>query len=333
MKKDPKQRVIVVLDEDPDTLELAVEPLRWEGYDVHGFTSAKEASESLKTLRPQLVIIDPDFSSGQGEEYVSTFFSTQQKIPVIVMSSHATTERTTQYLDMGACDFVSSPFVPLEFLARVRTQLRFRDMQEELLVANQKLQELVEIDDLTGLFNTRSLYSKLEFELERAARFHRPLTVIMIDMDKFKNVNDGHDHLFGSFVLSEVGKIIRQNTRTVDIPARYGGDEFLIVLSEVPLSGVEHFCEKLRQKIEQTTFSQGPDSIKLTLSLGYATFDSTANEQTQAKELVRKADVALYEAKRSGRNCVVAYNEKFDRLHKIEKSPVMEILERKRKTA
>jgi len=155
----------------------------------------------------------------------------------------------------------------------------------------------------------------------------------MIDMDKFKNVNDGHDHLFGSFVLSEVGKIIRQNTRTVDIPARYGGDEFLIVLSEVPLSGVEHFCEKLRQKIEQTTFSQGPDSIKLTLSLGYATFDSSANEQIQAKELVRKADVALYEAKRSGRNCVVAYNEKFDRLHKIEKSPVMEILERKRKTA
>jgi len=333
MKKDPKQRVIVVLDEDPDTLELVAEPLRWEGYDVQSFTSPKEASEALKSLRPQLVVIDPDFSSGEGEEYLANFFSATQKVPVLVMSSHATTEKITQYLDLGACDFINSPFVPLEFLARVRTQLRIRDMQEELLLANQKLQELVEIDDLTGLFNTRSLFTKLEFEMERSIRFQRPVTVVMIDMDKFKNVNDGHDHLFGSYVLSEVGKIIRQNTRTVDIPARYGGDEFLIVLSEVPLTGVEHFCEKLRQKIEQTTFSNGPDSIKLTLSLGYATFDAQNAESVTAREIVRRADVALYQAKNTGRNRVVAYNEKFDRLHRLEKSPVMEVLDRKRKTA
>lgn len=332
MKRDPKQRPILVLDEDSDTVELLAEPLRWEGYEVHSFTSPREASDALNAIRPQLVIVDPDFASGNGLDFLNNIFSSIHKIPVIVVSSQPTTEKITQYLDLGACDFITAPFVPIEFLARVRTQLRIRDMQEELLATNQKLQELVEIDDLTGLFNTRSLYSKLEFEMERSSRFQRPVTVVMIDMDKFKSVNDGHDHLFGSYVLSEVGKIIRNNTRTVDIPARYGGDEFLIVLSEVPMSGIEFFCEKLRQKVENTTFTNGPDSIKLTLSIGFATYQDHS-EAVSAKELVRRADAALYEAKKQGRNRVVAYSQTFDRLHKIEKSSVISLFDKKRKTA
>lgn len=333
MKKDPKQRSILVLDEDPTTLELMVEPLRWEGYDVHGFTSEKEATEALNYLRPQLIILDPDFAEGNGFIYVNNLFSTLQKVPVLVVSTNPTTEKITQFLDLGASDFISSPFVPMEFLARVRTQLRLRDMQDELIASNQKLQELIEIDDLTGLFNTRSLYQKLEFEIERAQRFVRPVTVIMIDMDKFKSVNDGHDHLFGSFVISEVGKIIRQNTRTVDIPARYGGDEFLIVLSEIPLSGVGFFCEKLRNRVEQHTFSSGPDSIKLTLSIGFATYDGDPSVSISAKELVRRADSALYEAKHQGRNRVVCYDQSFDRLHKLEKSSVIALFDKNKKTA
>ena len=333
MKKDPKQRPILVLDEDADTLELMAEPLRWEGYEVHGFTSEKEATEALNFLRPQLIILDPDFAEGNGFNFVNNLFSSAQRVPVIVVSTNPSTEKITQFLDLGACDFISSPFVPMEFLARVRTQLRIRDMQDELMSTNQKLQEMIEIDDLTGLFNMRSLYSKLEFEIERAQRFSRPVTVVMIDMDKFKSVNDGHDHLFGSFVLSEVGKIIRNTTRTVDIPARYGGDEFLIALSEIPLSGVEFFCEKLRNRVEQNTFSSGPDSIKLTLSIGFATFDGDKGQTMSAKELVRRADAALYEAKNLGRNRVVSYDPKFDRLHKLEKSSIIQLFEKKNKTA
>lgn len=333
MKKDPKQRTILVLDEDPTTLELMTEPLRWEGYEVHGFTNSKGATEALNSIRPQLVILDPDFAEGNGFHFVNNLFSSSQKVPVLVVSSNPSTEKIAQYLDLGASDFISSPFVPIEFLARVRTQLRMRDMQEELLASNQKLQELIDIDDLTGLFNTRSLFHKLEFEIERAQRFSRPVTVIMIDMDKFKSVNDSHDHLFGSFVLSEVGKIIRQNTRTVDIPARYGGDEFLIVLSEIPLSGIEFFCEKLRNRVEQHTFSSGPDSIKLTLSIGFATYEGEPTQTITAKELVRRADAALYEAKNQGRNRVVSYSQKIDRLHKFEKSSVIALFDKNKKTA
>jgi two-component system cell cycle response regulator len=335
MKRDPQNRCIFVLDEDKDSLDLLIEPLRWEGYDVRGFTSPQIASEALNYLRPQLVIIDPDFTSNNGVTFLEALIPTLQTIPIIITSAESTTEKITQYLDLGAADFISSPFVPLEFLARVRTQLRVRDMQEELLESNQKLQNLVEIDDLTGLFNMRSLYQKLEFEIERSKRFLRPVTVVMLDMDRFKSVNDGHDHLFGSFILSEVGKIIRSCTRSIDIPARYGGDEFLIVLSETPLSGVNFFCERLRKRVEEFVFAQGKDTAKLTLSIGFATLD--ASENILPKELVRRADMALYEAKRQGRNRVISYSPECDRLNlgirRLEKSAVISLFDKKRKTA
>ena len=317
MKQDPTKRTIFVLNEEDHSLQLILEPLRWEGYDVKGFTSYHLFSEALRFIRPHMVIIDPELSHKNGIFIMNQLIPVLESCSVVVVSPVASTEEITQYLDLGANDFISSPFVPLEFLARVRNQFRIQDMTNELLETNEKLKNLVEIDDLTGLFNMRSLYQKLEFEIERAKRFSRTVTVVMMDMDKFKSVNDGHDHLFGSYVISEVGKIIRQVTRAVDIPARYGGDEFLIVLSETPLSGIEFFCERLRKKVEETIFNQGVDSIKLTLSIGFATLEVT--EDFPAKELVRRADVALYEAKHQGRNQVVSYSREFDRFFKSKK--------------
>jgi diguanylate cyclase (GGDEF)-like protein len=274
-----------------------------------------------------------------GLNYLNSLTPYLDTTALMVASSDHTPERISQCLDMGASDYICSPFKPTEFLARVRAQLRFRDAKEELIESNQRLQELIEIDDLTGLFNMRSIFEKLEFEMERGKRFSRPVTVVMIDMDHFKCVNDGHDHLFGSYVLSEVGKIIKSSTRTVDIPARYGGDEFLIVLSETPLAGVEQFCERLRSRIEKSVFAQGKDSIKLTVSMGFCT--SEVGEALSAKELVRRADMALYQAKKLGRNRVSAYKPSIDRLqdspytqgYDLDHSAVIDIFDKKRKTA
>ena len=331
MKKDPKHRPVLVLDEDPETLELMMEPLRWEGYDVRGLTSPSEVSEFINYWKPQMIIVDPDFSSFDGLGYLNSLAGNLDNTALIVVSSNSSTDRITQCLDLGACDYIVSPFVPLEFLARVRTQFRFLDAKEELLQANQRLQELVEIDDLTGLFNMRSIYQKLEFEMERGKRFNRPVTVVMMDMDNFKSVNDGHDHLFGSHVLSEVGKIIKGSTRNIDIPARYGGDEFLIVLSETPLAGVELFCERLRKRVEQTIFAHEQDSIKLTVSLGFASTEP--GENISPKELVRRADLALYEAKARGRNQAICFADCDRSNHRIEKSAILNIFDKKNKTA
>lgn len=332
MKKDPKSRPILVLDEDAETLELMLEPLRWEGYDVRGFTSSKEASEFISYWRPQMIILDPDFAKEDGLAYLNSLSDYMDTTSVVVVSSNSTPERVSQCLDLGVSDYIKTPFAQVEFLARIRAQLRLRDSREELQQANEKLQELVEIDDLTGLYNMRSIYQKLEFELERGKRFNRPVTVVMLDMDRFKSVNDGHDHLFGSFVLGEVGKIIKASTRTVDIPARYGGDEFLIVLSEIPLSGIEQFCERLRQRIEKVTFTHGRDSIKLTVSIGYAT--TSAGDVLAARELVRRADMALYQAKREGRNRIQFYTPACERSERVlDASAAIEIFDKKIKTA
>lgn len=335
MKKDPRSRPILVLDEDSDTLELMLEPLRWEGYDVRGLTSLKEASEFLNYWKPQMIIVDPDFANEDGLQFLNSVSGYLDSTSLIVVSSNSSSEQIAQCLDLGASDYIVSPFIPLEFLSRVRAQLRFRDAKGDLMEANQKLLELVEIDDLTGLFNMRSIFQKLEFEMERGKRFNRPVTVVMIDMDRFKSVNDGHDHLFGSYVLSEVGKIIKASTRNVDIPARYGGDEFLIILSETPLSGVEQFCERLRKRVEQMTFAQGKDSIQLTLSIGHAS--TMGAENIGPKDLVRRADQALYKAKHEGRNRVVGYDQNLaadgEKPRELEKSAVINIFQKPRRTA
>lgn len=315
MKKDPKSRQILIVDEDPDSMALIQEPLRWEGYEVKGLSSVREANEALNYWKPQLILIDPDVKDLDGVDFINNICNSPNKTSVLVTSKNSNTEYIIQMLDAGASDYIMKPFVPLEFLARVRTHLRIRDLQEELIATNDKLKELVDIDDLTGLYNMRSLYSRLEFEIERARRFDRSVCVVMMDMDHFKSVNDGHDHLFGSFVISEVGKVIKATTRNIDIPARYGGDEFLIVLSETPVNGARMFCERLRKAIESATFTNGVDSIKLTISIGFAMTNS--NEVISAKDLVRRADMALYEAKRSGRNQVAEFQPEMDRTRKV----------------
>jgi two-component system cell cycle response regulator len=124
----------------------------------------------------------------------------------------------------------------------------------------------------------------------------------MIDMDNFKHVNDNHDHLFGSWVLVQVAKIIKDNSRTMDIPARYGGDEYLIILPETNLAGAERLAERIRLSVAGSNFVHGKDKAKLTCSLGVASVNAKT-EKIEAKELVRVADQMLYEAKNAGRNC------------------------------
>nr|BFD58210.1 diguanylate cyclase [Bdellovibrio sp. CKG001]BFD61640.1 diguanylate cyclase [Bdellovibrio sp. HM001]BFD65441.1 diguanylate cyclase [Bdellovibrio sp. HAGR004] len=313
--KQPKSRRILVIDDDKDSLEILLEPLRWEGYDARGVTTEAEAHKLIESWIPHIVILDWMAPSMAGLRVLKSVRERLSHVSCVFVSENSSTEAIIEALDSGADDYIVKPFVPLELLARIRSQLRIRDLHEQLLFANEKLKELVDTDDLTGLYNMRSLYQRLDFELERGRRFHRDVCVVMMDMDYFKTVNDGHDHLFGSYVLSEVGKIIRANTRNIDIPARYGGDEFLMVLTETNHAGAMYFCERLRENIEKTTFRNGEDSMKLTASLGFAI--TVPGENISARELVRRADHALYESKRAGRNRVAFY--------KPETAPVVEL--------
>ncbi len=298
-----RERRILIIDDDDLSRRLVAKALEYEGYQVTLADSGEAGVQRLTEFHPHLVLLDMNMPGLNGLETLAQLRARSEYVSVLFVSADTRSEDIIRGLDAGADDYICKPFEVLELLARVRTQLRIKDLNDRLKRANDRLKELVDIDDLTGLFNMRSLYKRLDFELDRARRYNRSVGVIMMDLDHFKNVNDQHDHLFGSYVLTQIGKIVRQNIRKVDFAARYGGDEFLVVLTEISLEGATTFSNRLLQRIRQKPFVKDQDSISLTASLGLAVVNPNETE-TDARSLVRSADRALYLAKDRGRNRV-----------------------------
>jgi diguanylate cyclase (GGDEF)-like protein len=309
MNQENRNRRILVVDDDPAVRRIVIEALKNQGYDVHDVSSGKDALQAVDKIKPHLILLDVNMPGMDGIGTLQHLRHREDYVSVIFVSGQSSTEEVIRGLDTGADDYVTKPFKVMELLARVRAQLRIKDLNDRLKRANERLKELVDIDDLTGLFNMRSLYTKLDFELDRARRHDRSLAVIMMDIDHFKKVNDEHDHLFGSWVLAQIGKMIRENIRKIDFAARYGGDEYLVVLSEISPEGTMVFSQRLREKIASRTFSNDNFSINLTASFGVSTVNPN-KVSVDARTLVRFADKALYKAKEKGRNRVEVYDAK-----------------------
>jgi two-component system cell cycle response regulator len=307
-KAENESRKILAVDDDDQTLKLVRTTLEWQGYKVETASSGREALEKISQWSPHLVLLDVNMPDLNGLETLTFLRGSPEYVSTIFVSGKSNTEDVIRGLDAGADDYVCKPFNPLELMSRIRCQLRIKDIRDELGRANARLKELVDLDDLTGLYNMRSLYQKLDYELDRAHRFGRSVAAIMMDMDHFKTVNDENDHLFGSFVLSRVGQIIRETIRKVDFAARYGGDEFLIVLTETTYDGARVFCERLRTAIAQAHFRNDKHQKQLTASLGFAITSAGGARQVDARTLVRYADHSLYTAKQNGRNQVAGHN-------------------------
>lgn len=295
-----EKRRILVVDDDQDYLKFVSKTLEFEGYQVQTADCGEKAIATITDQTPDLLILDINMPGISGIDTLKLLRKKLSYVAVIFISANDKPEDVILGLDAGADDYIRKPFDVKELLARVKAKLRIKDLNDQLRLANQRLQELVEIDDLTGLYNMRSIYQKLDSEILRAQRFKKKIAVIMMDMDYFKSVNDEHDHLFGSYVLAEVGKIIRENIRKVDFGARYGGDEFLIVITETNLEGALLFAHRLKDTITQHVFRSHHNTKKLTASLGMALTDPQI--MLDARELVRRADEYLYTAKNKGRN-------------------------------
>ena len=168
---------------------------------------------------------------------------------------------------------------------------------------NARLEELARTDPLTGLVNRRVLVERLQTEVERARRYEGSVTVLMIDLDHFKRVNDQHGHLVGDEVLKQVGDLLVSAVRSVDLVSRYGGEEFVILLPETPSMGAATFAERIREKLEQFPFiNAAGDRLSITASVGLAAFPGPRIETVE--DLLARADEALYRAKAAGRNRV-----------------------------
>jgi len=186
--------------------------------------------------------------------------------------------------------------------AAVEAIKRAQDL-ETTRADNRRLAELATTDPLTRLLNRRALVERLSREVDRAKRYESQLSLLLLDVDHFKSINDSCGHLVGDGVLRQIGSLIEASVRTVDIAARYGGEEFVILLPETSQEGGVIFAERLRESVEHYPFdAAGDEPLHLTASIGVATFPSPRVDSTE--DLFARADEALYRAKSSGRNQV-----------------------------
>ncbi|MFH0782666.1 MAG: GGDEF domain-containing protein [Pseudomonadota bacterium] len=190
-------------------------------------------------------------------------------------------------------------------------EVAIRKQTESVIRKNEEAMRLLAITDgLTDLYNRRHFNKLAEDEIGRALRYARPLSLIMVDIDFFKRINDTFGHSVGDRVLQRIAIIIKEMVRVSDIPARYGGEEFVILLPETPVAVAAGIAERLKYKIEGTTLQAGEDVIRVTASFGVNDFFSITNDQSHERilsELVANADQALYASKNAGRNRVTVY--------------------------
>lgn len=203
-------------------------------------------------------------------------------------------------LEAGADAVLDSALDVGEWVAHVEAILRWRRRMRQLLESKRELEKLSNTDDLTGLHNKRWLLARLTEEVCRAKRYQLGVALILMDMDHFKRINDARGHLFGDEVLVAFSEVLRQSFRSVDRVARFGGEEFAVVLPETDLAGALDAAERFRLKVESSTFA----GTALTISAGVAALEPAG--EGSAEFLLRQADEALYLAKRAGRNRVVA---------------------------
>ena len=301
MRKSDKR--ILVVEDDEAAIHILTQALKFEGYTVEQAMSAEEAFNKIREFKPHLVLTDHDMPGVSGLDMLNKLRENKNYVTIIFVSGRNEVPKVVQALRSGADDYIRKPYDVPELLARVDASLRNNEIHRDLYEANLKLNEMVELDFLTGLLNMRSMYQRIDQALKIVPQ-GRAVACVMMDMDKFKRVNDDHDHLFGSYVLKEVGALIKKSIRSTDYAARYGGDEFLIVLSSCVKKEADDFCDRLRREVESAVFADSGHSMKLTISMGYSL--STDHAGFDARKMVRKADENLYKAKELGRNRVIS---------------------------
>lgn len=226
-------------------------------------------------------------------------------IPILVVVNDGDGRKLTQALEMGVNDYLMRPVDKNEFIARVRTQLRKKHYVDRLRHNAQVSLEMANTDQLTSLHNRRYMMSHLENLISAAAQTGKPLALLLLDIDRFKTVNDRCGHDIGDDVLKEFAKRIAANLRGVDLACRYGGEEFVVMMPDMEGPLAIAIAERLRKRIETTPIVISPASgtLSITISVGIAISEGKIDS---AEALLHRADQALYSAKRAGRNRVVA---------------------------
>jgi two-component system, cell cycle response regulator len=313
---DPGSARILVVDDVPDNVDILEARLTSRGYAVETATNGQEALDKVYGDPPHLMLLDVMMPVIDGFEVSRRIKSDSELpfIPIILVTARGSSDDVVEGLEAGADDYISKPYNFQELEARVRAMLRIKRLQDELdqkarelEQANKRLRKLSITDGLTELFNHRHVHELLQEEFERSRRSNEPLAVTMLDLDHFKAVNDTHGHPTGDVILYETAQILRDTAREIDMPGRYGGEEFIVILPNTGEEAAARFAERIRERVHGYVFRDGDTEVRMSVSCGVGSFPAPGIDTPEA--LLKQADDALYEAKHTGRNRVVRASE------------------------
>lgn len=305
---------ILVVEDSPEISALIALTLRMEGYEVLQAYEGARALEIAAEFGPSLILLDvmmPGMSGFEVAERLKKSDNTRNSSIIFVTAKHELDD-LIQGLEV-AVDYICKPFAVPELVARVRAALRMQTLQRELTASNEELSRLAVTDGLTGLLNRRGFDQQLEDEIWRARRFNHALGLVIFDLDRFKTVNDTWGHQQGDVVLRHFANTLLNTSRRVDKVARFGGEEFALLLPATDATGVRVVAEKVRVLIENLQIPcpncGDGGTLSVTVSGGGAILndlsETGAPVSQVASGLFEVADQCLYEAKQSGRNQIV----------------------------
>ena len=296
---------ILIADDSVVSRHLLEVTLRKWGYEVVIACDGEEALDILqKQNAPTLAVLDWMMPGLTGPE-VCRRIRERRGEPyayILLLTSRNQREDVIEGMGAGADDYIAKPFDQHELQVRLRAGIRLLNLQTELVAAREALREEATRDSLTRLWNRTSILDTLGRELARGLSEGRPVSVLMADLDHFKNINDNYGHLAGDAVLCAAARHMQSAIRSYDSIGRFGGEEFLVLLPGCNEQDSFHQAERLRHKLSQTDLSAIAPALSITASFGAAT--AHPGRPCAAEALIRTADEALYQAKRSGRNRV-----------------------------
>ncbi|MBZ9936582.1 PleD family two-component system response regulator [Mesorhizobium sp. BR1-1-16] len=298
--------ILLVEDKESRRNRIA-DSLTEAGHHVDAESDPQEALFRVMEGRHDLVIVSLDLADFDGLRLCSQIRSLERTrlLPILVIAQPDATHRLVRGLDLGVNDYLMAPIETNEMLARVRTQVRRNRFMERLRDTAHLTMEMAITDGLTGLHNRRYLERHLAGLVDQAAQRERPLSVLLLDIDFFKQVNDTHGHDAGDDVLREFSRRVRRTVRSMDLVCRLGGEEFVVVMPDTDIRLAAMVGERIRERIASQPFliEGGEEQIAITVSIGLAARLGSGDAQDS---LLRRADDALYKAKREGRNRVSA---------------------------
>ena len=301
---DQKIKILSVEDSDDDFKVINTLLSKNDHIGLNRTRSIEEAMLLLEKGVFDLIFLDYMLPDGTGLDFLKMMGKKDCKIPVVIITGHGDETIASQIIQAGACDYLPKDMVSEQALYRIITNtLEKTRLKKEVHEAVKQIAEMSVKDSLTGLYNRRYFEEALEREVSRARRYETNLTLCMMDLDHFKQINDTHGHPAGDLVLSEFGRMLREWIRQSDQVCRYGGEEFSVLFPNSDSQKVGGVCERFRKMLARHIFTYDSKQFQVTVSIGIASISDFSS--ISPEKLVYVADKALYTAKEKGRNRVI----------------------------